>query len=209
MSTTARVTTTSTVLPPGSFITYLPSEKVAPIACGATLTPEAFGDDTTAKLSGPLGCTSGSWGLKITASGKTLDLNKFNIFRDAGFITAGSVGILVSNATGVTINGGGTNTGNGIDLFDYCVKDEGQSKKLSINTLRCFKARSAGIDIASKKAQDHRRQGRPRGRHRHHDCRTARGCRYPDTRGRGLHQEQQGLEGRHRRNLGFWIGRRR
>lgn len=145
--------TTSTVLPPGSFITYLPSEKVAPIACGATLTPEAFGGDTTAKLSGPLGCTSGSWGLKITASGKTLDLNKFNIFRDPGFITAGSVGILVSNATGVTINGGGVNTGNGIDLFDYCVKDEGQSKKLSINTLRCFKARSAGIDIASKKVK--------------------------------------------------------
>ena len=207
MSTTARATTFTTVLPPGSFVTYLPSGRVAPIACGDTLTPETFDTDTTAKLSGPLGCTSGAWGLKITASGKTLDLNKFLIFWNSGSLTAGSVGILVSNATGVTIIGGSTNTGSGIELFDYCVKDEGQSKKLSINTLRCFRARTAGIDIASKKAQDHRRQGRPRRRHRHHDRRTARGCRDPDTRGQGLHQEQQGLEGRHRRNLGVRNGR--
>jgi uncharacterized repeat protein (TIGR01451 family) len=150
------VTETTTVLPPGSFITYLPSERVGPIACGDTLTPAAFGTDTTAKLSGPLGCTSGAWGLRITASGKTLDLNKFNIFWNAG-LTAGSVGILVSNATGVTIIGGGTNGpsassgGSGIQSFDWCVKDEGQSKKLSINTLLCYKARTAGIDIASKK----------------------------------------------------------
>lgn len=70
---------TTTVLPPGAFVTYLPSERIGPIACGDTLSPEMFGTDTTARLSRGLGCTSEPYGLKITASGKTLDLNKFKI----------------------------------------------------------------------------------------------------------------------------------
>ena len=165
--------------------------------------------DTTAQLSGPLGCTSGSWGLKITASGKTLDLNKFNIFWNPA-PHAGSVGILVSNATGVTIIGGSVNTGNGIELFDYCVKDEGQSKKLSINTLRCFKARTAGIDIASKKVMiTGVKVDRVAGGTATTTAELPGGVGIRTRADAGPHQEQQGLEGRHRRNLGFRIGRRR
>ena len=52
----------------------------------------------------------------------------------------------------VTILGRGTGDLNGVEMFDYCVKDEGNAAKLTIDRLRCFRARTAGIDIASKKA---------------------------------------------------------
>lgn len=148
-ATDDRNSATTTVLAPGSFATYLPSERIAPIACGDTLGPETFGDDTTARLSGGLGCTTGPYGLKITASGKTLDLNKFKI---VGATALGNVGILISDASQVTVLGGSTNGSSGIEFFDYCIKTEGTSKKVSITGVRCFRARSAGFDIGGKKA---------------------------------------------------------
>ena len=141
----------TTVLAPGGFVTYQPSGRVGPITCGDTLSPDSFGDDTTAVLSGPIACVSGPYGLKITADGKTLDLNKFKIFW-SGALTAGTVGILVSSANDVTIVGGSTNGTSGIEDFDWCVKDEGKSVRLAVDGLRCFRARSAGIDIATKKS---------------------------------------------------------
>src|SRR5215831_12179312 len=159
-----RNSATTTVLPPGSFITYLPSGRIAPIACGNTLGPGDFAGDTTAQLSGPLGCTPENtvcspghsvcpWGLQITAPGTTLDLNKFKIFWDQTRLLACNVGIMVSDAIKVTIIGGSTGGTSGIEFFDWCVKDSGQAKKLSINSLRCFRARSAAINIAAKKSQ--------------------------------------------------------
>jgi len=141
----------TTVLPPGSFVTYLPSGRVGAVACGTTLTPADFGTDTTAQLSGSLGCTSGAFGLKVAAPAITLDLNKFKIFWNAAN-AAGTVGILVS-AKKVTILGGSTGGTSGIESFDWCVKDEGNAKKLKIDTVRCFRPRSAGFDLASKKVQ--------------------------------------------------------
>lgn len=152
-ATDDRNSETTTVLPPGSFVTYLPSGRIGPIACGDTLTPESFGLDTIAMLSGSLGCTAGAWGLKITAPATTLDLNRFKIFWNAPVTTAaGTVGILV-NAARVTIVGGSRGGQSGIEAFDWCVKDEGNAKKLRIDTLRCFRPRSAGFDIAAKKAR--------------------------------------------------------
>ncbi len=55
----------------------------------------------------------------------------------------------------MTIIGGSTNPpsgASGIEFFDWCVKDEGKSVRLAITNLRCFRARTAGIDINSKKA---------------------------------------------------------
>ena len=148
-ATDDRNSATTTVLAPGSFATYLPSGRVAPIACGDTLGPEQFDTDTTAQLSGGLGCTTGPYGLRITASNKTLDLNKFKI---VGATALGNVGILISNAQCVTVLGGSTGGNSGIEFFDYCIKDEGTSKKTAITGVRCFRARSAGFDIAGKKA---------------------------------------------------------
>jgi hypothetical protein len=142
---------TTTVLPPNTFVTYLPSGRIGPTGCGDTLSPERFGTDTTARLNQGLGCssTSAPYGLKITASGKTLDLNQFKI---VGAAALGNVGILVSNAKNVTIVGGSTGGASGIEYFDWCVKDEGKSVRLIVTNLRCFRARTAGIDIKSKKA---------------------------------------------------------
>ena len=144
--------TTTTVLPAGSLpVAFLPSGRIGSIACGLTLSPDIFEADTTVQLSQDLICTGGPYGLKITATGKTIDLNLFKIFWNAP-LAPGKVGILVSNATDVTIIGGSTGGNSGIEKFDWCVKDEGVSTRLTITSLRCFKARTAGFDIIAKKA---------------------------------------------------------
>jgi uncharacterized repeat protein (TIGR01451 family) len=144
-----QVSETTDVLPPSAVpVTFLPTGRSGLIACGLELSSDFFQTDTTVKLGGGLGCTSEPYGLKITASGKTLDLNTFKI---VGVTALGNVGILVSNATDVTIIGGSTGGDSGIDFFDWCVKDEGKSVRLAIMNLRCFRARTAGIDIKSKK----------------------------------------------------------
>ena len=51
------------------------------------------------------------------------------------------------------ILGRGTGDLNGIEYFDWCVKNEGNAAKLTIEQLRCFRARTAGIDVASKTAK--------------------------------------------------------
>jgi hypothetical protein len=76
---------TATVLPPAGTVTYLPSGRVGPISCADTLTPESFGTDTTVQLNSNLRCISGDWGLKITASGKTLNLKWGIAFPRASF----------------------------------------------------------------------------------------------------------------------------
>jgi uncharacterized repeat protein (TIGR01451 family) len=155
-ATDDRNSATTTVLAAETFLTYLPSGRTEPIACGDTLSSDMFGSDTTAKLGTTkvggtgLGCTAEQpYGLKITAGWKTLDLNGLKI---VGVPALGNIGILVSNAVGVTIIGGSRGGTSGIELFDWCVKDEGKSVKLTITNLRCFGARTAGIDITSKMA---------------------------------------------------------
>jgi parallel beta-helix repeat protein len=145
-----QVAQTTTVLPTTAVpVTFSPSGRSGSIACGLTLTPDFFQSDTTVKLGGHLGCTSEPYGLKITASGKTIDLNLFKII--TGVLTLGSVGILVSNAADVTIIGGSTGGSSGIEKFDWCVKDEAPSPRLVVTSLRCFRARTAGLDVSSKK----------------------------------------------------------
>jgi uncharacterized repeat protein (TIGR01451 family) len=146
---------TSTVLPPGSFFTFLPSGRVSALTCGTTLDAQAFGSDTTVQLSGNLGCTTELFALKITAADKILDLNNFKIFANqipGQSLVAGSVGILLNGAARLKIRGGSTGTGgsSGIEHFDWCIKDEGGSKKFSIDTVRCFRARSVGFETVSK-----------------------------------------------------------
>jgi uncharacterized repeat protein (TIGR01451 family) len=147
------VSEVTTILPPGAVpVTFLPSGRTGVIACGLTLSPDFFGADTTVKLGGGLGCTSEPYGLKMMASEKTIDLNQFKI---VGVAALGNVGIFVKNAAGVTIIGGAnppTNDSSGIEFFDWCVKDDGKSARLTVTNLRCFRARTAGIDIISKKA---------------------------------------------------------
>ena len=143
----------TSVLPPDAVpVTFLPSGRTGVIACALTLSPDFFGADTTVRLDGGLGCTSEPYGLKIMASEKTIDLNGKKI---VGVAALGNVGILVKNAAGVTIIGGAnppTNDTSGIEFFDWCVKDDGKSPRLTVTNLRCFRARTAGIDTISKKA---------------------------------------------------------
>ena len=145
-----RVAQTTTVLPPSLVpVTFLPSGRSGSIACGVTLDPDSFLSDTTVMLGGGLGCASEPYGLKITASGTTIHLNSFKIL--GGQTTLGNVGILVSNASDVTIIGGSTSGTSGIEFFDWCVKDEAPSPRLIITGLRCFRNRTAALDVSSKK----------------------------------------------------------
>ena len=95
-----------------------------------------------------MGCAHSKVAVKISASGKTFDFQGFKIVGAATDQIKGSVGILVA-APNVTIVGGGTGSKSGIEYFDYCLMDEGDSDGLTVSTLRCFRARSAGIDLAS------------------------------------------------------------
>jgi uncharacterized repeat protein (TIGR01451 family) len=138
----------TTVLPPVSGALLLPSGLGVGIACGDTIDAAFMGADTTLLLQQGLVCNAGS-GLRITASGMTLDLGGKKIVR-ATPQAAGDAGIVVGpNAANVTIRGGGTEGTKGIEQFDYCVKDEGGNTNLAIVSLRCFRARSAGLEITS------------------------------------------------------------
>jgi len=140
--TDGKASITTTILAAAVPVTFLPSNTAGAVSCGDTLTSSTFQTDTTVKFLGGLGCASGS-GLKITASGKTIDLNKNKI---TGASAKGNVGIRIgAGTTGVSIIGGSTSGTAGIEYFDYCVKEEGNNTNTSISTLRCFRARSAGI----------------------------------------------------------------
>jgi len=107
------------------------------------------GEDTI-QLNGGMACPHSDFALRMAASGKTLSLNKFKIVGASTDLNEGSVGILVgAGANNVTIDGGSTRGTSGIEFFDYCLKDEGGNSGLTVRQLRCFRARSAGIDIVS------------------------------------------------------------
>src|SRR4030095_9663094 len=106
----------------------------------------------TVQLRNSMGCAHSKVAVTISSSGKTFDFQGFKIVGAATDQIKGSVGILVS-ATNVTIVGGGTGFQNGIEDFAYCLMDEGDSDGLTVSDLRCFRARSAGIDLVSDRVK--------------------------------------------------------
>jgi hypothetical protein len=135
------------VLPPIAAVQFLPSLRPDFVSCGDTIQKSWYGSDHTAMLQNGLGCATTDFGLKMAASGKTFNLNGNKI---VGETRKGNVGMLIAaGATDVTIEGRGTSSTKGIEFFDWCVKDEGDNDGLVITDLRCYRARSAAIDIVS------------------------------------------------------------
>ena len=141
----------TTVLPgsgAGSTATLLPSLRSVQLRCGELLNSTFFGADTTLRLEEALGCLGADPALHILASDVEIDLNGKKIV--AGDKIAGSMGILVGlGATNVHIDGGGTAGSKGIESFDYCVVIEGNNDGLYIEELRCYGARSVGVEVQS------------------------------------------------------------
>jgi hypothetical protein len=97
-----------------------------------------------------MACTSAApFGLKIDADNVTLNLQGKKILVDSAVIN--QAGIIVGpNATDVTVDGGGSaKSSNGIENFDWCLKDEGGNDRLIVKNLRCYKARSAALKLTS------------------------------------------------------------
>jgi uncharacterized repeat protein (TIGR01451 family) len=139
----------ATVVPGSIPVEFLPSLRRATVACGDTVGSDFFqAGETTVRLLSSMGCAQSDLGLRIAASGKTLDLNKFKIVGPSS--TPNSKGIVIgTGATNVTVIGGSTNGTSGIESFDYGLFDEGGNTGLWVTSLRCFRARSAGLDIVS------------------------------------------------------------
>lgn len=130
-------------------VVFQPSERTGSLSCGANITPGFFDSgEHTVQLRASMGCAHSKVAVKISSSGKTFDFQTFKIVGAATDQIKGSVGVLVA-APNVTIVGGGTASKSGIEYFDYCLMDEGDADGLTVSSLRCFRARSAGIDIAS------------------------------------------------------------
>jgi uncharacterized repeat protein (TIGR01451 family) len=148
-------TVTTTILGSGSTGTFLPSGRTVNLSCGMELNFSAFKPsagtpaDHTLRLNKSLGCATAPVGLRIAASNKTLDLNGFKIVGSSSGPT-GSAGVVVAvDKVNVTIRGGNVGGNAGIEHFDWCVIDEGGNAGLAVDTLRCFRGRSAGIDLMS------------------------------------------------------------
>ena len=134
-------------------VVFLPSLRAGSVSCGDNIQATFFrpGEDTV-QLGASIGCAHSAAAFAISASGKRFDLNGFKIVGAATNQIKGSVGVFVDpGATGVTILGGGIGSANGIEYFDKCLV--GQGDGLMVSDLRCFRARSAGIDIASDDVQ--------------------------------------------------------
>lgn len=141
----------TTILKPYAIATLLPSGRKVRIRCGKILNKAFFRSDTIMQLNHSLGCTKNNpaFGLKIAKSGVTLNLQGKKIVARTPHI-AGTTGLMVqAGVTEVTIDGGGTKGISGIELFDWCVRARGGNKGLRVNNLRCYKARSAALDIES------------------------------------------------------------
>jgi uncharacterized repeat protein (TIGR01451 family) len=139
----------ATVLSNDVPVMFQPSQRTGTLTCGDEITSGFFqSGEHTVQLRNSMGCAHSKVALTISSSGKTFDFQGFKIVGAATDQIKGSVGILVS-ATNVTIVGGGTGSKNGIEYFDYCLMDEGDSDGLTVSDLRCFRARSAGIDLVS------------------------------------------------------------
>jgi uncharacterized repeat protein (TIGR01451 family) len=135
-------------------VVLLPSLQTTTVACGQELDPAFFGADTTVQLSESLGCALTNFGLRVSASNVTLDLNKKKIVGDAGDTVPGKIGVIIAaGALNVTITGKSTSGTTGIEYFDWCIRDEGGNAGLLISQVRCFRARSAAIDIVSNNVQ--------------------------------------------------------
>lgn len=140
-------TESTTVLAPNTTAILSPSQQQKDVHCGDTLDSAFFGSDTSAELTAGLGCAKTAFGLRVDASNVTLNLGGKKI---VGEPRLGNTGIVIgAGATNVTVNGGGTNGQNGIEFFDWCLKDEGDNGGLAVKELRCFRSRSAALDIAS------------------------------------------------------------
>lgn len=139
----------TSVIPPWTTATFLPSGRIDILHCGTTLNGDLFRSDTIVQLNGSLGCKFGTpFGLKVAQSNVTLNLQGKKIMM--GTPQAGTVGILIgANAINTVVNGGGVKGSNGVELFDWCLKDEGGNDGLIVKNLRCYKARSAAIKIVS------------------------------------------------------------
>lgn len=139
----------TSVLAPGVSATLLPSGRTITLYCGDILNEALLQPDTTTvQLNGTLGCQSDAlFGLKIMRPSLTLKLNGYKII---GEIAKNTVGIVLgANTTNVVVDGGGTNGVSGIEFFDWCLKDEGGNQGLVVKNLRCYRSRSAAIDIIS------------------------------------------------------------
>lgn len=139
----------TSVLAPGVSATLLPSGRIVTLYCGDILTEALLQPDTTTvQLNGTLGCQADApFGLKVMRHSLTLDLNGHKII---GEIAKNTVGIVIgANTTNVVVDGGGTNGVSGIEFFDWCLKDEGGNQGSLVKNLRCYRSRSAAIDILS------------------------------------------------------------
>jgi uncharacterized repeat protein (TIGR01451 family) len=139
-------------------VVFLPSQRAGTLSCGANIGSARFvGSETTIQFGASLGCARFPTALTMSASGKTLDLKALKIVGAATSQVKGSVGIAVApGATGVTILGGGTRGTSGIEHFDYCLVDGQGNNGLRVSSLRCFRARSAGVDVVSDGVTLHR-----------------------------------------------------
>lgn len=136
------------VLSDSAPVVFQPSQRTGSLSCGDEIKSSFFGSDHTVQLRASMGCAHSKVAVTISASGKTFDFQGFKLVGAATDQIKGSVGILVS-ASNVTILGGGTGSKSGIEYFDYCLMDEGDSDGLTVREFRCFRARSAGIDLVS------------------------------------------------------------
>jgi len=151
-----QATATATLLSDQIPVLFLPSQRQSTISCGDNITSGLFqGNEDTLQLAGDMGCAHSQVALKFSASNKTFDLNSNQIIGGvSNDQIKGSVAILIaSGATNVTVLGGDTKSSSGIQFFDYCLRDEGGNDGLTINDLRCFRARSAGLDLISDDVQ--------------------------------------------------------
>ncbi len=144
-------TIVSTVLSDWIPVVFQPGGRTGALSCNTNIGPGFFQEpEHTVQFGASLGCAHSLTALTISASNKTIDLKKFKIVGASSNQFAGSVGIRVAEgAMGVTIIGGGTNGSSGLEYFDYCLKDEPGTDGLKVSSLRCFRARSAGIDVES------------------------------------------------------------
>jgi uncharacterized repeat protein (TIGR01451 family) len=138
------LTLNSTILPPTSRLLMSPSGRTVQVACGGTIDSATFGTDSTGQLLDGLVCINHAFALTFTAGGKTLHLGGKKIF--SGQRVTGNAGIIVGpNSSNVTIDGGGVAGTMGIEQFEYCIKDLGGNTGLHVTSLRCFRAKAAGI----------------------------------------------------------------
>lgn len=139
----------TTVLPSTANVELLPSTRQATVNCGATLDAAFFKVDTTVRFLGGLGCATSPVALTVTAPGTTVDFNKFKMIGGALKNNLGNIGVRVVNAPNVTITASGKAGNNGLEYFDYPVKDDGGNDGLKVTLLRIFRGRSAGVQVAS------------------------------------------------------------